>query len=243
MTEILAGDPCLQSAVRLIRILIAVAHADGLIDDVEVDLFEDVLTGLPLPEDAKSQLRTELHAPASLRELCRGVDSDDERSEIMTLALRMALSDGHYCEKEQALIAQMAGWLYPKPKAKPNVQTPSDGPGLARPQKVISVSGVRTDIAVRFHERPLPGTTLFDIESLPGAINVSINTNHPASHLFVHSEGRDGLEYLLLSWATLEESSGDHTKQIMEDMRHDWGRALRDVVQRLVAEPVESLPG
>lgn len=230
-----------DAAVRLLRVLVNIAHADGHLAPAERALFGECVQDLPLSEARREELMLELDNPRPLPELCAEVTTAAEREHIMTTALRMALSDGHYCEREQALIGTLAELLYQKDgsQAKPaaqnaEVSAPGSTKPLARASKTLSVSGVHTAVDVRIVEKPIPGPTLFDVHSEPGELHVFINSRHPAAQLLVHSEARDGLQYLLMSWATMEQASGDAGRQAMEDMRHDWGRVLRDMLTEMV---------
>jgi len=224
----------LERGFRLMRVLIAVANADGELAEQEVAMFEENIDSIAFDESQRIQLRAELHSPMQLEDVCGVVETEHEKEALMTLALQMALADGKYQTQEQAIIARLGELLYPP--NPPNTELAITQEPQAHHDKSISVSSVNSNVKVVFENGRLPGPSLFGIESHPGELRVKINSNHPASSLFVHSVARDGLKYLLLSWATMEETSGEKSRQLMEDMRHDWGRVLRDVVQQLEDE-------
>lgn len=102
--------------------------------------------------------------------------------------------------------------------------------------KEIAVEYVRKQYKYLFQEAPVPGAAIFDIRSKAGTIIVLLNTRHPAcEHLFdlLKNENEDhpalkALKLLLTAWARLEDEAGDARRQLLEDIRGDWGRIARD---------------
>lgn len=102
--------------------------------------------------------------------------------------------------------------------------------------KEIAVECVRKKYKYLFQEASVPGAAIFDIRSKAGTIILLLNTRHPAcEHLFdlLRSEKEDhpalkALKLLLTAWARLEDEAGDTRRQLLEDIRGDWGRIARD---------------
>lgn len=101
---------------------------------------------------------------------------------------------------------------------------------------------INTKVKFVFQKSALPGAAFFDIKSTGGLLVIVINTNHPASkHLFqlLEEDPQDpsklealiALKLMLFAWARLEDEAPFATKQKLEDIRHDWGRAARDFIQ------------
>ena len=67
---------------------------------------------------------------------------------------------------------------------------------------------------------------LFDVAHDQGAPVVKLNTSHQA-----FSNGR-ALELILQAWAEMESTAWDRRKQLLEDIRSDWGRVARDLVSQ-----------
>lgn len=76
-------------------------------------------------------------------------------------------------------------------------------------------------------------SVLFDIVPGPGCSPiVKLNSSHKAF------QNGHTLELLLQAWAEMETNAWDRRKQLLGDIRSDWGRAARD----LLAESAESIP-
>lgn len=75
-------------------------------------------------------------------------------------------------------------------------------------------------------------SVLFDVVTGPGCSPiVKLNSSHAA-----FQNGR-ALELLLQAWAEMESNAWDRRKQLLGDIRSDWGRVARD----LLSESVESM--
>ena len=73
---------------------------------------------------------------------------------------------------------------------------------------------------------------LFDVTHAQGAPVVKLNTSHQAF------SNERALDLILQAWAEMESTAWDRRKQMLEDIRSDWGRVARDLVsQRLAGEP------
>lgn len=67
---------------------------------------------------------------------------------------------------------------------------------------------------------------LFDVVSGDAANpQVKINSRHRAF------QNGHSLELLLKAWASMEEDAWDKRRQLLQDVRMDWGRAARDLIQ------------
>ena len=75
-------------------------------------------------------------------------------------------------------------------------------------------------------------STLFDVVSGVGCSpTVKLNSSHKAF------QNGHTMELLLQAWAKMESTAWDRRKQLLEDIRSDWGRVARD----LIAESREAL--
>ena len=81
---------------------------------------------------------------------------------------------------------------------------------------------------------------MFDIRSRAGKLFVILNDRHPAKDgLFelLHedeegsSQALKALKLLLEAWARLEDEAEAKQRQVLEDVRSDWGRIARDFLQ------------
>lgn len=107
--------------------------------------------------------------------------------------------------------------------------------------KEIAVQWAATKTKFVFKEGNVPGPAFFDIRSRAGKIFVIVNSNHPARDgLFELLKDEDGtndtpalssLKLLLEAWARLEDVAEPRRRQLLEDIRLDWGRIARDFLQ------------
>jgi uncharacterized membrane protein YebE (DUF533 family) len=73
-------------ALRLIQVMIAAAHADGILDESEEKAILDHLRGAELDSEEKMFLLDELHRPKSLAELTSGIDNPSTAKTMYMLA-------------------------------------------------------------------------------------------------------------------------------------------------------------
>ena len=106
--------------------------------------------------------------------------------------------------------------------------------------KEIAIDVVRSDVKFVFKEGYVPGSVMFDVRSRAGKLFVVLNDQHPAKDgLFelLHDENEDSsralkaLKLLLEAWARLEDEADAKNRQILADVRSDWGRIARDFLQ------------
>jgi len=83
--------------------------------------------------------------------------------------------------------------------------------------------------------------TVFDLHETPEMISIVLNSKHPLfgrlnAMLTEHGGHKNGgvqatgVHVLLEAWARLENASGGKRRQLLEDIRLDWGRVARDIV-------------
>lgn len=105
----------------------------------------------------------------------------------------------------------------------------------------IAVEWAKSDTKFVFKEGEIPGPAFFDIRSRAGKIFVVVNSLHPAKDgLFELLKQSDGvndtpalsaLKLLLEAWARLEDEANPRRRQMLEEIRMDWGRIARDFLQ------------
>ncbi len=106
--------------------------------------------------------------------------------------------------------------------------------------KEMAIDAVRSDIKFVFKEGYVPGPVMFDIRSRAGKLFVVLNDQHPAKDGLFELLGEDNenssralkaLKLLLEAWARLEDEAENKQRQILADVRSDWGRIARDFLQ------------
>jgi hypothetical protein len=106
--------------------------------------------------------------------------------------------------------------------------------------KEMAIDAVRSDVKFVFKEGRVPGPVMFDTYSRAGKLFVVLNDQHPARDgLFelLDEENEDSsralksLKLLLEAWARLEDEAESKKRQVLADVRSDWGRIARDFLQ------------
>jgi len=106
--------------------------------------------------------------------------------------------------------------------------------------KEMAIDAVRSDVKFVFKEGYVPGPVMFDIRSRAGKLFVVLNDQHPAKEgLFEllnedeenSSRALKALKLLLEAWARLEDEAEAKQRQVLADVRADWGRIARDFLQ------------
>ena len=97
-----------ELAVRMIQVMVAAAHADGVMDEQEERAVLDKLRGVDLSQEEKMFLLGELHQPKSIEQLVDGVVESGVARTMYMLAVAAAKID---TEAERAWFDQLAGRL------------------------------------------------------------------------------------------------------------------------------------
>ena len=106
---------------------------------------------------------------------------------------------------------------------------------------------IRSGSLVRWIQSAQQSPAFFDVEPLPGVVQVALNTNHPVhSHLWAimhpdldddatHSEIQERLEkaamafrVLIYSWARFEEEQTERDRKAVRNARFEWGKYAED---------------
>ncbi len=97
-----------ELATRLIRVMVAAAHADGVMDKEEERAVLDKLRGVDLTQEEKMFLLDELHRPRSIEELTAGINDPSTAKTMYMLAVSAIEID---TEAERSWLDQLAGRL------------------------------------------------------------------------------------------------------------------------------------
>ena len=104
----------------------------------------------------------------------------------------------------------------------------------------MAIDVARSDVKFVFQQGYVPGPVMFDVRSRAGKLIVVINDQHPAKEgLFElldndnenSSQAMKSLKLLLEAWARLEDEAESKQRQLLSDVRSDWGRIARDFLQ------------
>lgn len=108
-------------AVRMIQVMAAAAHADGVMDAEEERAVLDRLRGADLSQEEKMFLLNELHQPKSIEALVAGV-SDPAMAQTMYMLAAAAISVD--TEAERAWLDELAGRLGLSKEMQSFIETP-----------------------------------------------------------------------------------------------------------------------
>lgn len=96
---------------RLLGVAIAMAHADGVVDDREIELIDALARELELSDGAKVEIEQMVKHPPTAEDIARWCVTDRDRLDIYTFALQMAEADERVVEEEKALLGRLATLL------------------------------------------------------------------------------------------------------------------------------------
>ncbi len=97
-----------ELAVRLIQVMVAAAHADGVMDQAEERAVLDKLRGVELSQEEKMFLLDELHQPKSVEALTAGINNPSVAKTMYMLAVASVEID---TEAERAWLDKLARQL------------------------------------------------------------------------------------------------------------------------------------
>ncbi|MFC7370747.1 ATP-binding protein [Fictibacillus iocasae] len=117
--------------------------------------------------------------------------------------------------------------------------------------KILSAKTISNNLKYLFAQAPLESNAFFTVRPCGGAINIMLNTRHPAyEHLIEVLEddtvncnqeqliarlekASKGLKLLLMAWARYEDELPDgDLKDQAKDARTDWGRIAKDFLKK-----------
>lgn len=117
--------------------------------------------------------------------------------------------------------------------------------------KVLSARTISNNLKYLFAQAPLESDAFFTVRPCGGAINIMLNTRHPAYENLIEVLDEDtnnsdqkqlterlekaskGLRLLLMAWARYEDELPDgDLKDQAKDSRSDWGRIAKDFLKK-----------
>ena len=180
------------------------------------------------------------------------VDEDQKADAKATAAIKRRLEDGH---KGGSDVAGETGTS--EEHTDVQVQSLVEKHHFARDDALRRVAEtIEAGNRVRWIQSQQASPAFFDVDALPGVIQVALNTNHPVhSDLYelMHpdldqlseDEVRERLakagaafRILIYSWARYEDEQTDRTKRIVRDARMEWGKYAEEFFD----EDDDSLP-
>lgn len=182
----------------------------------------------------------------------RELDEDQKADAKATAAIKRRLEEGHRGESD---VAEESGTE--EQRAQTQVQSLVEKHHFSESDALKRVAEtIETGNKVRWIQSQQASPAFFDVDTLPGVIQVAFNTNHPVyKHLWelmhpnleelTEQEVRERLvkasaafQILIYSWARFEDEQTDRSKRQVRDARMEWGRYAEEFFE----EGDDSLP-
>ena len=95
------------SKFYMLRALIAMAHADGVVCDEERAYMAALMNRLPLDDEQRKTLESDLEKEQKLEDLLKYINDPKYRGQLPYFARLMAFKDGNKAPSEDTLLAKM----------------------------------------------------------------------------------------------------------------------------------------
>jgi uncharacterized membrane protein YebE (DUF533 family) len=109
---VVVGQPLSESAFYMWRCIIAVAHADGAVQDPELEYLNKTFAGMErdsaLTQDQRQMLGEDLVTPQKIADLLKHVTDHGDRHQLIYFAALMAQSNGELDPGEEDIIRKIS---------------------------------------------------------------------------------------------------------------------------------------
>jgi hypothetical protein len=95
------------SKLYMLRCVIAMAHADGIVTDAERAYISGIMNRLPLTEEQRRTLEGDLANPQNVEDMLRYINDPVYRGQVVDFARIMAFKDGHLDPSEEILLKKL----------------------------------------------------------------------------------------------------------------------------------------
>lgn len=100
-------DHVSNSKFYMLRCIVAMAHADGIITDEERAYVSALTNRLPLTDEQRNTIETDLGVAQDVADLFRYINDPRYRGQVVYFARLMAHKDGHLDPSEQDLLDRL----------------------------------------------------------------------------------------------------------------------------------------
>jgi uncharacterized tellurite resistance protein B-like protein len=111
-SPVVAGQPLSDSAFHMWRCIVAVAHADGIVQDAELEHLKKIFAGMEhdglLNADQREVLGQDLVSPQSISTLLKRVTGQADRVQLAYAAALMAQASGDLDPGEEQIIRKIS---------------------------------------------------------------------------------------------------------------------------------------
>lgn len=108
MSQELRGEQSVgNSQFYMIRCVVAMAHADGVVCDAEEEHIENLITRMPFNAEQKATLRHDIKEKQNVSSLLAHINDPKYRGQVVYFARLLAYKDGELHPSEEALLQRM----------------------------------------------------------------------------------------------------------------------------------------
>lgn len=100
-------DAVSTSKFYMLRCVLAMAHADGIVTDVERAYFTGIMNHLPLSDEQRGILEEDFRTPQKVEDLLPYINDPVFRGQVVDFARIMAYKDGHLDPAEEVLLKKL----------------------------------------------------------------------------------------------------------------------------------------
>lgn len=100
-------DTVVTSKFYMLRCIVAIAHADGVVCDEEHAYIAALMNRLPLTIEQRSRLEKDFDEPQRIEELFRYINDPKFRSQVLYFCRLMAYKDGNLHPKEEEMLERI----------------------------------------------------------------------------------------------------------------------------------------
>ena len=96
-----------HSRYTMFRCMLAIAHADGILDEAEIGYFEGFMNRVPFSDDQRDQLEKDMVEAQDVFNLFREINDPQYRSQVLYFCRLMAYRDGVLDPSEEAILKKL----------------------------------------------------------------------------------------------------------------------------------------
>lgn len=96
-----------NSKFYMLRCVVVMAHADGIVDEAEIAYISAIMNRIPLSEEQRATLEDDLDNEKDIKDLLRHINEPKYRSQILYFARLMAYKDGNLHPSEAELLEKI----------------------------------------------------------------------------------------------------------------------------------------
>ncbi len=97
-----------SSQFNMWRTLFAIAHADNILAQGEIEYMAKILEEVDFSEEQNNILKDDIDNPKDIEEMFKGVTDVKDRIEFFTIARELVYADGDYGIEEQSAMIKLA---------------------------------------------------------------------------------------------------------------------------------------